>query len=198
MSIPVPLNFRRCAVRATGFCIIKGESAGPLCCEILLVVLAPFRTAKVWPTVDLIKKNMACHAGGRGSNLVSPQRGINSGHLKVGKEGARGLLPFCYPTLLNMGQDRAVSHDQRPTPKPNKISHIDINDDRLGRQPANCKTVYTSSILVVASTPSRSPVKIGNRSTSAGTGNRGSPARKVTAEARAGPAELLGGTEQFG
>src|SRR6266850_5981718 len=28
--------------------------------------------------------------------------------------------------LLNIGQDRAVSDDQRPTPKPNKISHIDI------------------------------------------------------------------------
>jgi hypothetical protein len=38
--------------------------------------------------------------------------------------------------------------------------------------------------------------KIGKRSTSAGTGNRGSPAREVTAEARAD--ELLGGTEQFG
>jgi len=50
-----------------------------------------------------------------------------------------------------MGQDRAVSDDQRPTLKPNKISHIDRNDDRLGRQPANRKTVYTSSILVVAS-----------------------------------------------
>jgi hypothetical protein len=53
---------------------------------------------------------------------------------------------------LNTGQDRAVLDDQRPAPKPNKISHIDINDDYLGRQEANCKTVYTSSILVVAST----------------------------------------------
>jgi len=49
-----------------------------------------------------------------------------------------------------MGQDRAVSGNQT-TPKPNKISHIDIIDDCLGRQPANCKTVYISSILVVAS-----------------------------------------------
>jgi hypothetical protein len=53
--------------------------------------------------------------------------------------------------LLNMWQDTAVSDDQRRTPKPNEISHIDINDNCLGRQPANCKTVYTSSILVVAS-----------------------------------------------
>src|SRR5260370_25544056 len=52
---------------------------------------------------------------------------------------------------MNMQQDRTVSDDQRPTPKPNKISHITIKDDCLGRQPANCKTVYTSSILVVAS-----------------------------------------------
>jgi hypothetical protein len=51
-----------------------------------------------------------------------------------------------------MGQDRAVLDSQRQTPKPNKISQIDINDACLGRQPANCKTVYTSSILVVAST----------------------------------------------
>jgi hypothetical protein len=57
-----------------------------------------------------------------------------------------------FPTqLLNMGQDRAVSDSQTPTPKPNKISHIDIIDDCLGRQPANCKTVYISSIPVVAS-----------------------------------------------
>jgi len=57
-----------------------------------------------------------------------------------------------FPTqLLNMGQDRAVSDNQTPTPKPNKISRIDIIDDCLGRQPANCKTVYISSILVVAS-----------------------------------------------
>jgi hypothetical protein len=53
--------------------------------------------------------------------------------------------------LLNMGQDRAVSDNQTPTPKPNKISHIDIIDDCLGRQPANCKTVYTISILVAVS-----------------------------------------------
>jgi hypothetical protein len=31
--------------------------------------------------------------------------------------------------LLNMWQDRTVSDDQRRTPKPNKISRIDINDD---------------------------------------------------------------------
>jgi hypothetical protein len=49
-----------------------------------------------------------------------------------------------------MWQDRAVSDDQRPTPEPNKINHIDINDDCLGRQPANCKTVYTGSMLVAA------------------------------------------------
>jgi hypothetical protein len=54
--------------------------------------------------------------------------------------------------LLNMGQDRAVSDSQRPTPKSNKISRIDIKKDCLGRQQANCKTVYTSSILVVVST----------------------------------------------
>jgi hypothetical protein len=34
--------------------------------------------------------------------------------------------------LLNMGQDRAVSDSQRPTPKPNGVSRIDINDDLLG------------------------------------------------------------------
>jgi hypothetical protein len=53
--------------------------------------------------------------------------------------------------LLNMRQDRALSNDQRPTPQPNKINQIDIDDDCLGRHQANCKTVYTSSILVVAS-----------------------------------------------
>jgi hypothetical protein len=47
--------------------------------------------------------------------------------------------------LLNMWQDTAVSDDQRRTPKPNKISHIDINDNCLGRQPANCKTVFPCS-----------------------------------------------------
>ena len=47
-----------------------------------------------------------------------------------------------FPTqLLNMGQDRAVSDNQTPTPKPNKIGHIDIIYDCLGRQPANCKSV---------------------------------------------------------
>ena len=56
--------------------------------------------------------------------------------------------------LLNMGQDRAVSDNQTSTPKPNKIGHIDIIDDCLGRQPANCKTVYASSIPDVASTSS--------------------------------------------
>ena len=53
-----------------------------------------------------------------------------------------------------MGQDRAVSDNQTSTPKPNKIGHIDIIDDCLGRQPANCKTVYASSIPDVASTSS--------------------------------------------
>jgi len=36
--------------------------------------------------------------------------------------------------LLDMWQDTAVSDDQRRTPKPNEISHIDINDNCLGRQ----------------------------------------------------------------
>ena len=34
--------------------------------------------------------------------------------------------------LLNIGQDSAVSDDQRPTSKPNKISHIGNNDYCLG------------------------------------------------------------------
>jgi len=39
-----------------------------------------------------------------------------------------------------MGEDWAVSDDRRPILKPNKISHANINDDCLGRQPANSKT----------------------------------------------------------
>jgi hypothetical protein len=51
-----------------------------------------------------------------------------------------------------MGRDRAVSDSRKLTQKPNKISRIGTNDDLVGWPPANCKTVYTSSILVVAST----------------------------------------------
>jgi hypothetical protein len=52
-----------------------------------------------------------------------------------------------------MWQGRAVSDDQRPTPKPSKISHIDINDDCLGRQPANCKTVHQTSVALAIDRP---------------------------------------------
>ena len=52
--------------------------------------------------------------------------------------------------------------------------------DRRGQQMASCAR------------------NVAERCASARTGNRGSPARKETAEARAGPAELVGGTEQFG
>jgi hypothetical protein len=54
--------------------------------------------------------------------------------------------------LLNTGQDRAVSDGQGWSPKSNEMNQIQINRDNSGQRAANCKTVYTSSILVVAST----------------------------------------------
>jgi hypothetical protein len=43
--------------------------------EILSAYLGSFGAGGVWPVIVCAGEKPACHAGGRGSNLVSPQRG---------------------------------------------------------------------------------------------------------------------------
>jgi hypothetical protein len=51
----------------------------------------------------------------------------------AGQQGAAERLATILATqLLNMGKDRTVSDSQGLTPKPNKISRIDMRDDLLG------------------------------------------------------------------
>jgi hypothetical protein len=52
---------------------------------------------------------------------------------------------------MNTGQHRAVSAQLARSGKPNKIMLEGLKANYAVRVLANCKTVYTSSILVVAS-----------------------------------------------
>jgi hypothetical protein len=53
--------------------------------------------------------------------------------------------------LPNTGRDWRVSVSSRPMREPNKINCFGTKAHFAVRSQANCKTVYTSSILVVAS-----------------------------------------------
>jgi hypothetical protein len=68
-------------------------------------------------------------------------------------EASATLATIFATQLPNTGRDLRVSAGLRLILKPNKISRFGMTAHYLVHAQANCKTVYTSSILVVASKP---------------------------------------------